>query len=204
MVFIYRGALKYPYSISHEEGRNISFIYKNYNKRLGSGLKQEEFAADYEEFIRVRPGKNDVIYFNFSGAASYGEQIAQQAYQIGGAPSQLNDYSLRGFSAGFETGKYVFTGSLEYRTPLKYIFSGPDTKPLFIDRMHLAVFTDAGNVWGNNKGFRLSDFSLGTGVEARFDVIVGYKLKITPAIGIAQGITDDGKTQVYLTIYTGL
>jgi len=68
----------------------------------------------------------------------------------------------------------------------------------------VAAFTDVGNVWGNNKGFRVNDFSLGLGLEARIDIVLGYKLKITPAIGIAQGVTDDGDTQPYITVYSEL
>ena len=144
------------------------------------------------------------MYARIKGAASQGEQIAQQAYQIGGIPSTINEYPIRGFSSGFETGKYVMTGTLEYRFPVKYFFRGWNTKPLYLDRLHMAVFADAGNVWGNDKGFRLSDFSLGTGVEARVDLVLGYKFKLTPAIGIAQGVSDDGETQAYITVYTQL
>jgi hypothetical protein len=35
-------------------------------------------------------------------------------------------------------------------------------------------------------------------------MVLGYKMKITPAFGVAQGVTDDGETQVYITIYTDL
>jgi Tol biopolymer transport system component len=198
--FAYSGALRYPYSISREEGRNISFMYRYYTE----GLDQKEYSLGYEEFIKLRPGRHDVIYLSIDGAASYGEQIAQQAYQIGGIPSNFNPYSLRGFSSGFETGKYVLTGTLEYRLPVKYIFRGWNTKPFFWDSVHLAVFADTGNVWGLNKGFDLGDFSAGVGVEARMDMVLGYKIRITPALGIARGVTDDGGTQVYLTVYTEL
>ena len=198
--FGYSGALRYPYSISREEGRNLSLVYRKYTE----GYDQKEYSLGYEEFIKLRPGKHDVIYLSIDGAASYGEQIAQQAYQIGGIPSEFNPYAIRGFSTGFETGKYVLTGTLEYRLPLKYIFRGWNTKPFFFDRVHMAAFTDVGNVWGNNQGFRLNDFSLGIGMEARIDIVLGYKMKITPAIGIARGVTESGETQVYLTIYTQL
>ncbi len=198
----YVDALKYPYSISREEGRNISFIYRDYNERLGGGLNQNECAIDYDEYIGLK--RHHVLYLNLKGAWSDGDLIAQQAYQIGGIPSDLNVYSIRGFSPGFETGKHVIKGSLEYRLPIKYIFRGWNTKPFFWDRVHLAAFADAGNVWGFNKGFDLRDFSAGIGVETRMDMVLGYKLKITPAMGIARGVTDNGETQVYLTIYTEL
>jgi len=54
-----------------------------------------------------------------------------------------------------------------------------NTKPFFWDRVHLAVFADAGNVWGFNKGLDIEDFSAGFGAETRLDMVLGYKLRIT-------------------------
>ncbi|MBI5407828.1 MAG: PD40 domain-containing protein [Nitrospirae bacterium] len=198
----YRDALKYPYSISREEGRDISLSYRNYSENVGSDLSQSEYTAGYEEFIGV--GKHHVIYLNFKGATAGGDRIAQQAYGLGGISSAVNQYSLRGFASGFQTGKHLATASLEYRFPVKYIFRGPNTKPFFWDRLHVAAFTDAGDVWGDNRKFEWDEVSVGLGAEVRLDMVLGYKLKITPALGIAQGITDDGETQVYITIYSEL
>ena len=198
----YTDALKYPYSISREEGRNISLIYRKYHNDLGGDLDQNECALDYDEYIGLK--RHHVLYLNLKGAWSDGDLIAQQAYQIGGISSDMNTYSVRGFSTGFETGRHVIKGTLEYRFPVTYIFRGWNTKPFFWDRVHLAAFADAGNVWGFNKGFDVEDFSAGIGVETRLDMVLGYKIRITPALGIARGVTDDGETQLYLTIYTEL
>jgi Tol biopolymer transport system component len=198
----YGDALRYPYSISREEGRNVAVIYRKYLEDPGNGLDQNECSIDYNEYIGLK--KHHVLYLNLKGAWSDGDLIAQQAYQIGGTPSDFNVYSIRGFAPGFETGRHVIKGTLEYRFPITYIFRGWGTKPFFWDRVHLAAFADAGNVWGYNKGFRVKDFSAGIGAETRMDMVLGYKLKITPAVGIARGVTEDGETQVYLTIYTEL
>ncbi|MCK5504770.1 MAG: PD40 domain-containing protein, partial [Thermodesulfovibrionia bacterium] len=198
----YIGALKYPYSISREEGRNISLTYRRYDRDIGSGLDQNEYALDYEEFTGLK--KHHVIYLNLKGAVSDGDLIAQQAFQVGGFPSAQNEYSIRGFQTGFQTGRYVVKSTLEYRFPIKYFFRGWNTKPFFWDRLHVAAFADAGNVWGFNRRFDLDDFSAGIGAEARIDMVLGYKMKVTPAFGVARGITDDGETQVYITIYTDL
>ncbi len=199
--FGYSDTVKYPYSISREHGRNISLSYRRFIKVQGSGLDRDEYALNYEEFMGLK--WHHVLYFNLKGAASDGELIAQQAFRIGGIPSDENKYSVRGFASGLRIGKYVMRTRLEYRFPLKYIFRGWNTKPFFWDRLHAAAFADAGNVWGGDKGFDLSDFSAGTGVEARLDMVIGYRFRITPALGVARGITDDGQTQVYLTIYSG-
>ncbi|MBI5056204.1 MAG: PD40 domain-containing protein [Nitrospirae bacterium] len=196
----FTNALKYPYSISREEGRNISFLYKNYSEAVGSDLGQEEYKLNYEEYIKT--WKHHVLYLNLKGATSGGDLIAQQAFSVGGIPG--NEYFIRGFSSGFQTGKHVAKGTLEYRFPVKYILRGINTKPFFWDRVHVAAFADAGNVWGREKKFHSNDISVGVGAEARLDMVLGYKLKITPAFGIARGVTEDGETQVYVTIYTEL
>ncbi|MBI5739404.1 MAG: PD40 domain-containing protein [Nitrospirae bacterium] len=196
----FANALKYPYSISREEGRSISFLYKNYSEAAGSDLSRQEYLLDYNEYIGT--GTHQVVYLNARAAASGGDVIAQQAFRLGGTPG--NEYSLRGFPSGFRTGEHIARASVEYRFPVKYIFSGWSTKPFFFDRLHVAAFADAGNVWGRGKGSDGEDISAGVGAEARLDMVLGYKLKLTPALGLARGLTEDGDTQVYLTVYTGL
>jgi Tol biopolymer transport system component len=197
----YHNALKFPYSVSREEGRNITFLYKNYSDNLGSRINQREYSATYDEYIGL--GGHHVLFMNLRGATADGDRIAQQAFQLGGIPSVTNEYPLRGYSSGYITGRSVLTGTLEYRFPVYYIFRGWSTKPFFMDRLHVAVFTDAGNVWGSKKGFHWNDFDIGTGTEVRLDMVLGYKLSVTPAIGIAHGLTGGGETQVYLTVYAG-
>lgn len=201
----FSNALKYPYSISHEEGRRIGFIYRHYSEYTGSDLDSREYIASYTEYFLMPSGyqKHHVAYLNLKGAASSGDRTMQQAFQMGGYDLQ-SEYPLRGYPSRFETGQYVATGTLEYRAPIKYIFRGPGTKPFFLDRLHGAVFVDAGEVWDDESGFTAEKLKIGAGVEARLDMTLGYWLRITPAIGIAQGFNKDGETAVYFTIHTNL
>ncbi len=198
----YQGALKYPYSISREEGRNIVLLYRDYSDQLGSELSRRQYSADYEEFVGV--GSHHVLYLNLRGAHACGDATAQQAFQLGGNSVGTTAYPLRGFPSGFERGDSIATGTAEYRFPIAYFLRGWGTKPFFWDRLHAAAFADAGNVWGDNKGFHGKDVSVGIGAEARLDMVLGYKIRLTPALGVARGVTGNGETQVYLTIYGGL
>jgi hypothetical protein len=56
----------------------------------------------------------------------------------------------------------------------------------------------------DSRSFRLNRLKVGTGVEVRFDITLGYWLKITPALGYAHGFNQGGEDQVYFTIYAGL
>ena len=112
----------------------------------------------------------------------------------------MRDFPLRGYPSRFQAGKYVATGTLEYRMPVYYLFRGPGTAPVFLDRMHAAAFVDAGQAWGEGLSFSGSRMKVGAGVEARADLTVGYWLKIEPSIGFAWGFDEGGEAQVYFTI----
>jgi hypothetical protein len=199
--------LRYPYSISSEEGRRISLRYRRFDRAIGSDQDFAEYSARYEEFVRSPlPGpEHQIVYLRLSGAISDGNlRFGQQAFQIGGVPSDLNPYPLRGYPERSSTGKYVATGTLEYRAPLFYPLRGFGTLPAFAEKVHGALFIDAGEVWDDANAFSASKAKVGAGIEARLDLTLGYWLKITPALGFAHGFGSGGENQVYLTVYLGL
>lgn len=204
--------LKYPYSISHEEGRKISLEYRHYSRETGSGMDSREYIASYDEYIPILFDitRHHVLYYRLTGAASEGDRTLQQAFQIGGVfPQkdyfpQKDAFPLRGYPSRFATGQYLATGTLEYRAPIKYIFRGPGTTPFFFDRVHAAAFVDIGEIWDDNTGFTSDRVKVGAGLEARLDMTLGYRLGITPAVGVAHGFNEGGETTVYLTIYSNL
>jgi len=200
--FTYSDTLKYPYSISKEEGRSLSFIYRNYSKKRNSEVDSEEYIGKLREYLRIY--RHNVLVLDLRGGASSGDRIPQQAFQLGGIEAENEDFPVRGYPPRFRTGKYIATASLEYRMPIWYIFKGPGTKPFFLDRLHAAAFTDAGVVWDDFENIRGRDIKVGAGIEARLDTIIGYKFKITPAIGIAHGFSRGGETRGYITIYVDL
>jgi outer membrane protein assembly factor BamA len=198
----YDSRLKYRYSISSEEGRTIFLQFRNYSRRLGSDLNSSEYSAIYNEYIGLP--KHHVVQFRLSGAVADGDKTLQQAFQMGGVPSDLNSYPLRGYPARSETGKYVVTGTFEYRAPFWFLHRGLSTFPFFGEKLHGAFFFDAGEVWDDRNRFSAREIKVGAGSELRMDITLGYWLKITPALGIAQGLSRGGETQVYFTVYADL
>ncbi len=201
----FSNTLKYPYSISAEEGRNISLTYRYYSGNTGSDIDSREYIASYAEHITV-PLKNfrhHVFYFRLAGAMSEGVATLQQSFQIGGYPQQ-SEFPLRGYASRFATGKYIATGTLSYRFPISYILKGSGTKPFFLNKLHGAMFVDTGGAWDNNAGLSADRLRTGAGFEARLDVTLGYRLNITPAIGMAGGLDKGGRKSVYLTIYVDI
>ena len=199
--------LKYPYSVSSEDGRRISLLYRRFDRSLGSDLNLSEYSGEYQEFLRLPTGSatHQVLYLRLAGAvADSNSTFGQQAFQIGGIPSDLNPYPVRGYPERSVTGKYVATGTLEYRAPMFFPMYGPGTLPFFMEKLHGALFVDAGEVWDDRTSFSGSNVKVGAGAELRLDVTLGYWVKVTPALGVAHGFNDGGENQVYFTIYVDL
>lgn len=196
-------ALKYPYSISHEEGRSLSLLYKYYGSATGSEVNSREYIADYSQYLAPFKEKHSTVFLNLKGGASSGRRISVQAFQLGGGNLE-SDFPLRGYPSRSASGKYITTATIELRAPVKYIFEGWQTKPLFFEKLHGAAFADFGEVWGDPRGFSIEHLKADAGFEARLDLTLGYKFKVTPAIGIARGFNQDGTTRVYFTVYSNL
>ena len=66
--------------------------------------------------------------------------------------------------------------------------------------LHAAVFADAGHAWTG--AFQLDDVKTSVGAVLGSDVFVGQGLPLTVTLGLAQGLSSRGETQVYFR--TGL
>ncbi len=196
----FNNTLRYPYSISREEGRRISLYYRNYSKDIGSDIDLREYIGSYEEYIRLKG--HSVLYTKLKAALSEGDVIYLQ--QIGGVSNESLDFPLRGYPSRDKIGKHVATATLELRQPIAYPLRGINTKPIFFDKLYISPFADTGIVWSGKSDLKWKDVEVGLGVEARFDMTLGYRLNITPALGIARGVTEAGETMVYINIYTKL
>ena len=202
----YSSALKYPYSISREEGWSSSILYKKYAPSLGSDFTLNKWIVDFSAYAPFPFGGrtwHDVLSLKMKGGTLNGDDIYQMKFHLGGDPN-FSEFSLRGYPARFIYGNNALTATLEYRMPLLYILRGWNTKPFFFDRLHLATFLDGGTVWDSRDDYSDDNIRTGVGVEVRFDITLGYILKITPALGIAKGLGHGGEDQAYFTIYTEL
>jgi len=189
----------YLYSISREEGRNISLQVRDYSKKRNSDVESREYTALYEEFLGL--GGHRVLYFKLAGGASKGEKIPQQAFRIGGTSMENQYYPLRGYPAGYRTGEYVAFSTVELRLPLLNIQRGRGTFPLFARQLHMALFADAAAVWNEGESLNQEIADPSAGVELRLDITLGYKIRVTPTIGYAHGFSkDSGEDVVYLVL----
>ena len=199
----YFDTYRYPWSVTTEQGRTLSFNFEYFGKESGSELDTKEYKASWTEYFSLWNNHN--ILARVNGGLADGEQAPQGSFQLGGIASFLNPFGLRGYESRFTTGSRIATGTLEYRFPIEYFLRGFGTAPFFMDRLHGAVFVDAGETWDTKNSFRGRDIMLGAGTEIRFDMTLGYWLKVTPAIGYAHGFDKQfGIDQVYFMVYTNL
>ncbi len=204
-VYLFNNAKQYGFSISPEDGRTIEVGYKRYDKSIGSDFDITKYTADWHEFINF-PWKHHVLQVRAFAGNSAGDVMPQGAFQVGGdnpgdtlIPVDSESVYLRGYPINTFRGRKAGLASLEYRFPVKDIELGWSSTPVFLRRVHGAVFAEAGNAWDN--AFRSREFKRSAGAEVRLDTNLTYYLPITFRIVFAHGFDDKGESQVYVSLW---
>jgi len=101
---------------------------------------------------------------------------------------------LRGYRSGSFFGEAYVLGTFEYRFPMLDVETGAWTLPVYLRRLHAALFTDVGDAWmpfkdgpflPQNHPFALHT---GVGAELRAEVVLGYILPTDIRFGCAHGV----------------
>lgn len=201
--FLYGRFGKAPLSLGSESGYEIELTMNKYLTDLGSDIKGYDILFFFGKYFQLGEiYKHRTLLLDFKAGFSEETKTAQNAFSLGGIPSITNPFYLRGYPQNFLTGKYISTLSLEYKYPISYIFKGPGTKPVFMEKLYNVIFYDAGSVWDEQNSFKKENIRNSIGTELRADVTLGYWAKVTPILGIAQGLNKDGATMVYFNITT--
>jgi outer membrane protein assembly factor BamA len=120
--------------------------------------------------------------------------MAAMPFLLGGATGTNPVYSLRGYAVGQFTGSRIATTGLEYTAP---IFQHIDRMvgPLYLDRLYVAGFVDAGSAW--NEGMSATPFA-STGLEARIRTSVMGRQMLTFRLGLAKKLGSSDLPGFYL------
>ncbi len=205
MSYLFNNAHQYSFSISPEGGRTVEIGYENFDQSLGSDFTLSKYTADWHEYISF-PWKHHVLLARMFAGTSEGDVIPQRAFQLGGdnpgnttIPVDTDIVYLRGYPVNAFRGRKAALASLEYRFPLGNIESGFGTAPVFLRRLHGALFAEAGNAWDDS--FRSSDFKRSIGGELRLDTTLAYYLPITFRLVVAKGLDDKGESFAYISLW---
>ncbi len=135
--------------------------------------------------------------------------LSQMPLQDSSAPN----YVMRGYTNGHFLGRTMANMNLEYRFPIRNIYRGSGTDPLFSRRLHGAIVADALSLEG--LAYRSADqafesvstnkYFFSAGAELRFDMTLGYVIPITFVVGGYQGLSGSyaPPTQLGITMQIG-
>lgn len=183
---VFSSAREYLRSISPEDGVTAAVNYENLQR-------VQQIRTDLRGYLSI-PGVHHVLAVRGAGAWNSGDFIRQREVKVGGDESGnlntfgLNDLPVRGFDLGALRGQRAVIGSIEYRFPLYEIDRGPTTYPIFFNRIHGAVFSDAGRAAGTTIA--------SAGAEVAADFIVAGALPLRYRLGVAIRLTNPGKSSV--------
>src|SRR5205814_9288324 len=158
--YVYSDARRFVRSISFEEGQRFSITSRIAARALGSDFTFGQLSSSYARFFPL-PWTSDgvplhhVFAARLSGGVARGDLSERHLFELGGfdagdpvraildpvsAPVRI----LRGFVTDAFAGEAYVLGTFEYRLPLVEVQTGAWTLPVYLRRLHGAVFSDVG------------------------------------------------------------
>ncbi|HEY1100881.1 MAG TPA: hypothetical protein VGF99_18220, partial [Myxococcota bacterium] len=202
----YNGVESYRDSVSTERGVSAFVRVRFGDPLLLSEVTLREVIADLRAFQPLPGLTNHVVAAYFSGAATLDDRVGS-AWAVGGyvdrslladaiGGNRSGGGALRGYPVGHVVGDVFSALTLEYRLPLLELERGVETLPIFLDRLHGAVFVDSAAAIRGDRPGNLQ-LATGVGVEARLQVVIGYYGALLLRVGYARGLGVGGVDQPY-------
>jgi hypothetical protein len=231
--YTYRFTRRFPYSVGDEHGVSVAGAGRWYSEALGADFDEVLLTLDGRAYVNNPLFDNHVLALRAVAALALGPDFEEE-FILGGAQgvsffsvATSAIFPLRGFALDvdrFPAGRGLFAGYVEYRLPLWHVERGLWTVPVYVERLHLGLFADAGNTFGNGAERtvrelgerawrRLRGLRLGTGAELRADLSLGWAFPLTLRGGLALPVLVRGRPtgaaawrerQIYLSFGTAL
>ncbi len=204
IAYSYSDARRFVRSISREEGQQIELTLRLSDPALGSSYSFWQLGTSLSRYFALPWSSRGVplhhaLALHAEFGISRGDLSNRHLYSLGGfqqtnlASALLNPGSaplriLRGFTLDAFEGEAYALATAEYRFPIWNVETGAWTLPVYLRRLHAAVFADAGDAFTP----RLHDFALqaGAGAELRAEVVLGWILPTDLRVGCARGLTN--------------
>ncbi len=199
--------------ISPEKGNGYYLGLNLFVKNESQDQFQQLLAGGVYYFSKFLPARHALM---IRANAIYTHQKTIHLY--GGLTHNLNlsndalapIYLQRGFAYGQIYGRSIFNTNIEYRMPLKTMYSGSGTDPYFLKRLNGALVIDGTSADGKfihlpsftPETIELSKLFWSAGAELRLETTVGYILPIQWVYGIYAPLNslDSNDSQVGLSI----
>ena len=200
----YSNAHAWGLSISNQEGRSLGLNLTVSDPSIGSKFHTTVLNWNWREYFTPPWARLHALAILYAGGVGIGDK--RSLFALGGFEHQDLVRSLfyqrrqcclflRGYPQGFVRGDQFHLLSAEYRFPLLLIESGYSTFPVYLRRIHGAVFSDLGNAFFGD--FTRHGWRVGTGGELRLDFKFGYYFDSQVQFGIAKGLSTGGVTDYY-------
>jgi hypothetical protein len=202
ITYAYSDARRFVRSISREEGQAFSVTLRLSDPALGSSYSFWQLGTSLSGYFALPWSSHGVplhhaLALHGELGISRGDLSNRHLYFLGGfqqanlANALLNPGTgplriLRGFTHDAFVGEAYALGSAEYRFPLWDVETGAWTLPVYLRRLHAAVYTDVGDAYTPGR----HDFKLhaGAGAELRAEVVLGWILPTDLRLGCARGL----------------
>lgn len=205
--------------ISPEKGNSYFVGLNLFAKNETQVPFQQLFTGGVYYFSKYLPARHALMV---RGQLLYTNKInssKQVTHLFGGLTQNLNlsndsltpnYFLLRGYGYGQIYGRSMANINLEYRLPLKTMYTGSGTDPYFLKRLSGALIADGIAADGNyvqTKNFNIVDVTMkkqfwSVGAELRLETTIGYVLPINWVYGIYLPLNslDSNDSQVGLSI----
>jgi hypothetical protein len=204
LVAQYTDARRFVRSISPEEGRTVVLALGLADRAIGSDYKLGRAQASVAQYLPLYRPWHVVLALRLAGGVADGTIGGRAPFTLGGESSTdllsaalgtvgLPANQLRGYPQDAFGGTGYGLGNVELRFPIVSPTRGYSTWPIFLRRVHAAVFMDAGDAFDlpNQPPIAFHPASwqevrFSTGAELRLEVVLGYYLRTDLRIGVAR------------------
>ena len=188
-------------AISQEDGYRLKLGAEVTDSVLGSDDVNEEIIAygDVRYYWEMPWSDHHVLALKMAGGWQWGDLEQFGVFRLGGpfgegAGSSYSSrlFPMRGLAGITYSGDQAFVFSAEYRFPLvENVNRGIGTWPIFLDKLHLGLFVDGGDIKLRTETDALfSRMMIAPGIELKGDFVLGYGLPITARLGYAVVVTN--------------
>ncbi|MCX7785689.1 MAG: hypothetical protein N2201_05625 [candidate division WOR-3 bacterium] len=188
----FSNAKYYAYSISPEQGTNLSLSVYHYSQLLASEYNLTQIDIHTNNYLNL-PFRHHILMSSLHFGFSWGDTIAHNSYTLG----QSN---IRGYKENEIKTQHILKATLEYRFPLFWLERGLGTFPVFFKNISGNIFYDIGSKFEHHR-FKTDRTLMTIGSELNLQTLFFYEIPVNFKIGIATDFTRlSAINQVYFEI----
>jgi hypothetical protein len=201
----YTDTRRFVRSISPEEGRSANLALGLAGPGIGSDYRLARLRGSVAQYLPLwRPG-HVVLALQLAGGLADGTIGGRAPFTVGGIGSAdllslllgsagpASPNQLRGYPLGAFGGTGFGLGNFELRFPLVAPTRGYSTWPVFLRRVHAAVFMDTGETFDRpgqvviaGHPASIEELRFSAGAELRLEIVLGYSLRTDLRLGAAR------------------